>query len=140
MTESVEFALYVGAKLLAYAAWAGLGLRLLRGRATLSGALGFGLLRLALGVVFGVTIFVVYHPQAGRDLLLDYVLIYVPVRWLEWSLLALLMVPQRPGWLLPRDGRQIAWRLGGIVLSFAVDMLLYPGSSASRFCVGRCLC
>jgi hypothetical protein len=130
--------LYVFAKLVTYSAWSWLGLRLLEPRAArVKLALGYGLIRLAIGVGFGTLVFIVY-PTDNENLLAKYLAIYVPIRFFEWGLLAHIMlqiqrVQQRP-WL-----RILAWIVGGIVASFAAD-LLSPEGLVGHFCVGRCLC
>ncbi len=132
----MAYLLYVVVKLACYAVWCWLGLRLWRPRdATVFRSARFGVLRLAIGIVFGIVIF--FAAGATReDLLWDYLKIYTPVRLLEWFILALL--------ILRKSGKKMSrqawlWCLGGIVVSFAAD-LASPEGVEGHFCVGRCLC
>jgi hypothetical protein len=138
---------YGGLKLVAYAAVCWLGLRWVARRpsAAVRAAL-LGALRLVMGLVFGVGIFlasawVVAGTGQGFDAqLLAYALVYVPVRWIEWSLLALLVVPASRslrGFVLGSDGRDRAWRCVGIVVSCTADvpvLLAVGGLPVGRFC------
>ena len=131
------YALYVGSKLLGYSLWCALGLYL-GGRKVFPAALGYGLARLAVGVGFGLTIFMLYHPDGSQNLWLPYFGIYAPIRWLEWSILAYWLKPgERLLW--SQNMRLNFWRAGGIVVSFAIDALS-PEGLHGMFCVGRCLC
>lgn len=132
----MTYLLYVGVKLACYMGWCWFGLRLWRpANASPLTALGFGVLRLIIGVTFGFFIF--FGAGATRDdLLWDYIKIYTPVRLLEWFILA---------WLILRNsamkfsGTAWLWCLGGIVVSFAAD-LASPEGLEGHFCIGRCLC
>ena len=128
---------YIGAKLLGYTLWSGAGLYLLK-RPSVSGAFKFGILRLMLGVAFGASVFMLYHPASSAHLILPYLAIYGPVRWLEWSILGKWQNPSDK-LLWSNDWRQNLWRLGGIAVSFGID-LLSPEGMKGMFCVGRCLC
>lgn len=135
MIRYMTYLLYVLVKLACYIGWCWFGLRLLRpSSATPLRSVGFGILRLGSGVVFGVFIF--FSVGATRnDLLWDYIKIYTPVRLLEWFILALLMV---------RAIRRLTpkawfWCVGGIAVSFAAD-LASPAGLEGHFCIGRCLC
>lgn len=130
--------LYVLGKFLGYALWCGFGLWLYRHEILWRRAIGFGFLRLLIGVGFGLVVFLAYHPDGGEQLLLPYLLIYIPIRWLEWSLAAKLMFPKER-LLWSHDQRMNGWRLGGILVSYAIDFLS-PEGMAGMFCVGRCLC
>ena len=127
---------YVAVKLLSYMAWCWLALWLWRTeRVSLSNVVAFGALRLAIGVVFGVTIFLIV-PAQPEDVLWKYIVIYAPVRIVEWFILVLIIGR--------KSDRQTAlnsilWCLGGIVVSFAAD-LASPQGVGGHFCVGRCLC
>lgn len=132
----MEYALYVGAKLIAYIAWCWFGLRLWRGSSgILIRAVALGFLRLAIGIVFGVTIFL-SGPISDEHLIWKYLAIYAPIRMVEWSILA---------WLIGRRSENqtalgwIMWCVGGIVVSFVADFAS-PAGVEGHFCVGRCLC
>jgi hypothetical protein len=132
----MAYAIYVLVKFAAYAAWCWLGLTIWR-PATVrwSKALGLGLLRLAIGVVFGVAIFFAV-PAQPDDVLWKYLVIYSPVRLVEWFIVV---------WVIRRHVESAApksallWCLGGIAVSFAADFAS-PEGVAGHFCVGRCLC
>jgi len=128
--------LYVTVKLISYIAWCWLGLRLWRAiSAGLIRAASFGVLRLAIGVGFGIAIFFVVSTQR-QDLLWKYIAIYTPVRMVEWFIL---------GALIGRKSdtqtvfNLVLWCVGGIVVSFVADFAS-PEGVAGHFCIGRCLC
>ena len=132
----MTYLIYVLVKLLGYAAWCWLGLRVWRPEAaTLWPSLGFGVLRLIIGVVAGVSIFFLVRVERS-DLLGKYIEIYAPVRLLEWFVLwsILRRTSGRAG-----VAKALCWCLGGIVVSFAADFAS-PEGLAGHFCVGRCLC
>jgi hypothetical protein len=134
-------AVYAIAKFLAYSAWCYLGLRLLQPAAahpTL--ALKLGGVRWFIGLFLGVGIFIFLHPIDANDAARLYVLIYSPVRLVEWGIMAFLIISRvrserASGVAFPA----FLWCLGGILVSFATD-LLSPDGIQGRFCVGRCLC
>ena len=132
----MEYLLYVAVKLICYSAWCWVGLRWLRQSSAWRGAFGYGVLRLAIGVIFGVFVFFAYQPSADR-LLLKYLVIYAPIRLVEWFIIAGVF-QWRGGQGIPCR-KMILWSLGGILVSFAAD-LASPEGVAGHFCVGRCLC
>jgi hypothetical protein len=130
--------LYVAAKLATYSAWSWVGLRLLEPRAAnLRRAIGYGVVRLAIGIGFGILVFI-FYPTDNEKLFAKYLAIYIPIRFVEWGLLAMLIL-RIQGVQQRRWGRILAWIAGGILASFAAD-LLSPEGLAGHFCVGRCLC
>ena len=45
---------------------------------------------------------------------------YVPVRWIEWTIMAAFLTPGllgKPHWFFGNTNRDRLWRLGGIVIS-----------------------
>jgi hypothetical protein len=131
----VAYLIYIVVKLAAYSSWCWLGLRLWRpGSATVLRAGAFGLLRLVIGVLAGATIFFLM-PTSATHLLQKYIGIYVPVRLVEWFILALIV---RRGSTQKTEG-MFWWCVGGIAVSFVAD-LASPEGLAGHFCVGRCLC
>src|SRR5258708_37859446 len=87
----MPYVLYVAVKLISYIAWCWVGLRLWRaGSTSLLSAAGFGILRLAIGVAFGVAIFLVV-PTQPEDVIWKYVVIYTPVRVREGFIMALII-------------------------------------------------
>jgi hypothetical protein len=128
--------LYVAVKLIVYIAWCWAGLRLWRtGSANFGRAAIFGVVRLAIGIGFGVAIFL-SGPIEPEHLLWKYIAIYAPVRMVEWFIMALI-ISRRSDTRRPLS--TILWCLGGIVVSFAADFASAEGI-AGHFCVGRCLC
>jgi hypothetical protein len=132
----MQYVIYVLIKLAFYTAWCWVGLLLWRPNSlSWSKATGFGILRLFIGVLFGVAIFILIAAQPN-DLLWKYLAIYSPVRMVEWLILA---------WIIGRksDNKRpmaaLLWCLGGIVVSFVADFAS-PEGVAGHFCVGRCLC
>src|SRR5438477_7031521 len=95
--------IYGAAKFIAYSCWCQVGLRLVRpvgaGRAA---ALRLGAVRWLLGLGFGVAVFFAAGSIDAADVASTYVAIYTPVRAIEWSIVAFLIVRDRaPG---PRSG------------------------------------
>ena len=137
----MEYAIYITVKLLSYSLWCWIGLRWVwPSRSSFPRAFGFGVLRLIIGVFFGVLIFFLF-PSSANNLLFKYVVIYGPVRLVEWSIIAGIM-----RWKAPRASQHsatplwpILWCTGGILVSFAADFAS-PEGIAGHFCVGRCLC
>jgi len=145
---------YLLGKALAYVGWCRLGLRWLAPEARRPGlrALGLGLLRMAMGALFGVGIFLasaaVYsalgagiQATRGSSMVLTYLSTYVPVRWIEWGLIELLLhrrARSPGGFLLGGGARARGWRLGGIALSCLADvpMILSIGGLP----LGRFMC
>ena len=132
---------YAIIKYIAYSIWCYVGLRLLTpaqakpGRAALYGAL-----RWLLGLVLGIIVFLaagsIDQTDAGRL----YLLIYTPLRIVEWGIIAALIMrklsDEQRGAV---SWRMVAWVIGGIAVSYLSD-LASPEGLAGKFCVGRCLC
>jgi len=127
VTDSTQLALYVLAKLIAYTVWCAVGIQLLwaserEENGELMAATGYGLLRLLMGVFFGIVIWLLGTMVAGslwktsqRDII-TYLLVYVPVRWVEWTILA---------WVIARNSPErigYGWRFGGIAISCLADV------------------
>ena len=132
----MSYLLYVVVKLIAYIAWCWVGLRL--GRAESAGfvrATILGVLRLAIGVIFGIAIFFA-GPVQPEHLIWKYVGIYAPVRFVEWLILALIIRRESHN---QNALNRTLWCLGGIVVSFVADFAS-PEGVTGHFCVGRCLC
>jgi hypothetical protein len=132
----MEYVIYVAVKLILYIAWCWLGLRLWRaGSAGFARATLFGILRLLIGIAFGLAIFFAASIEP-EHLLSKYIAIYTPVRMVEWFILAMMI----GGASETKTARNsMLWCLGGIVVSFAADFASPEGISG-HFCVGRCLC
>jgi hypothetical protein len=148
MPEGVLLA-YGAGKVFAYACvcYAGLLLVARRDRALVPLAAGLGLLRAAMGLGFGLLIFLasawVYLAADGGfgGQLLAYLTVYVPTRWLEWSLIALLAIPAARTWRafwLGADGRDRLWRVAAIAVSCLADIPVWL--VAGGLPVGRFMC
>ena len=63
-----------------------------------------------------------------------YLAVYVPVRWLEWSLIASLIERSGLAFLVPRSRGSVLFRLGGIGVSCLADVpMLVDGLPIGRF-------
>jgi hypothetical protein len=132
----MAYLFYIAVKLISYIAWCWVALRLWEASSTsLIRAAGFGILRLAIGVAFGLAIFFAV-PTQPENVMWKYVAIYAPVRMVEWFIMALIIGRTSDN---QTTLNSILWCLGGIVVSFAADFAS-PEGVAGHFCVGRCLC
>lgn len=132
----MQLIVYVLIKLVFYIGWCWVGLRLWQPESSRwRRASAFGLLRLAIGVMFGVAIFFTI-PIQRDDVLWKYLTIYTPVRLVEWLILV---------WILRHNSvnrnlwKILPWCVGGIIVSFVADFAS-PEGAAGHFCIGRCLC
>ena len=132
----MAYLFYVAIKLICYAAWCWVGLRLWRASANLKKAAGFGVLRLAIGVAFGTVVFFAAGSIQAENMLWKYLAIYTPIRVVEWLILALIIGRSSEK---QTTLNSTLWCVGGIVVSFVAD-LASPEGVAGHFCVGRCLC
>jgi hypothetical protein len=92
-----------------------------------------------MGIVFGVVIWLVGTEVAGslwdtphRDII-TYLVVYVPVRWIEWTILA---------WLIARNAAgsiDYRWCFGGIGISCLADLPLIA-STGWMLPLGRFFC
>ena len=132
----MAYLIYVLIKLAFYTAWYWVGLRLWQPNSSRwRKATAFGVLRLAIGVVFGVAIFITM-PAQPDDVLWKYVSIYTPVRVVEWLIIAGILYRNSDN---KRLASIVGWCAGGIVVSFVADFAS-PEGVAGHFCIGRCLC
>ena len=140
------FPVYVLVKYLAYSLWCYLGLRWLRDRKSFGAGVAFGSVRLGLGMIFGVGIFVIggmLHLNAPANPWLSYFAIYAPVRYVEWSILAALLGASGGQLFSIAGGATQRWIIGGIVVSHLADLpLIFFGGEGTRafLPVGRFLC
>jgi len=101
-----------------------------------------------MGLFFGVLIWLLSTTLMTRlgygfsQNLLTYLLVYVPVRWIEWTIMAMIIMPASfPLWRWA-GGTHIndrLWRLGGIAISCLADIPLIV-SLGGVVPVGRFLC
>jgi len=148
MDSKLGFLFYVGVKFVAYASWCALGLHVLGHQKPRVGkALGTGLVRLLIGVFFGVGIFLVggmMHLDVPLHPWRLYFGIYAPVRWIEWSIMAVVLAGSNihENFLLGSNNASRLWRLGGIVVSHLADipLILSAGRVTEMLPVGRFLC
>jgi hypothetical protein len=147
MDSKFSFLIYVGVKLLAYIGWCAWGIHVIGHRKPrLQAALGYGLLRLLLGVIFGVGIFIIgdmMHLNTPSHPWPVYFAIYAPVRWIEWSIMtvALGAGSSQRTFLLGTDSPSRHWRLGGIVVSHLADIpMILSEHVTGMLPVGRFLC
>jgi hypothetical protein len=132
--------LYALVKFLVYAAWCFPGLYLFAARPSLIGALKFGAVRWLLGLGFGLVVAIGLGSVSAKSVATLYLGIYMPLRVVEWSIMAVLLSRGGPGGrTLHCNPQTWLWVIGGIAVSFASD-LASPDGMAGRFCVGRCLC
>lgn len=146
MTEAA-LAIYGALKVTVYAAVCWFGLRWVGRRAGRSWppALGLGLLRALMGLGFGVGIFfasamvvaATSSDFAGQAI--AYLAVYVPVRWIEWGLIGLIVTPDTRhfgAFWLGANRRDRLWRLCGLAASCCADvpvLLAVGGLPVGRF-------
>ena len=147
---ALDSPLYLVIKLLAYCIWCFVGLRLFQPNTKFlpAKALGFGVLRLFMGFFFGIAIYFLGSfslTVLGSGLqqnVITYVLVYVPARWIEWSIMSAIIaasVPHASSWFLGWNHRDRYWRLGGILISCLADVPLIA-SLGGLLPTGRFLC
>jgi hypothetical protein len=125
--------LYFGVKFIAYTFWCYIALAKLShaGKPAFPRALAFGFLRLFMGLFFGVLIW--FLSAALMSLLgyglpqnvLTYLLAYIPVRWVEWTIMAVILLPGSfsfSQWSIGTSVQDRLWRFGGIAISCLADI------------------
>ncbi len=133
--SALDSPLYFVVKLIAYCIWCYVGLRLFQPAARLLPlrALGFGILRLFMGFFFGILIYLlssalITHIRAGLpENTITYLAVYVPTRWIEWSIMSALLshsLGSTSPWILGWNPRDRFWRFGGIAISCLADIPL----------------
>jgi len=142
--------LYFGGKFLAYSAWCYFGLRAFRPQnsPTLGRAIMYGAIRLSLGFFFGIVIYFLSSALITSlapglpENVITYLCVYVPVRWIEWTIMAILILPgplSASQWIAGNGRADRLWRLGGIAISCVADIPLIV-SLGGVIPVGRFLC
>ncbi|MDR2128698.1 MAG: hypothetical protein LBP52_06495 [Burkholderiaceae bacterium] len=132
---------YAIVKFIVYCLWCFIGLRLLApAHARPVAAIGYGALRWLLGLGLGIGVFILAGSIKQESAGLLYLLIYTPLRVVEWGIIAAILLGR---YKVGKSGgiyaRVISWVAGGILVSYLSDMVS-PEGLAGKFCVGRCLC
>lgn len=141
--------LYFFLKYAAYVFWCYFGLKKFRpgGEDQQSRAYMYGFYRLLIGFGFGLLVFLglmILAPGSGTTAAgsyLGYIGIYFPVRWVEWTIMSVLIIPESSSltqWLAGLRQSDRLWRLGGIGISFLADVPVLI--AIGGFPVGRILC
>ena len=128
--------LYLLIKLTAYGLWCYLGLRLFRPQQTqpILEALRFGVIRLFLGLFFGLVIFFLaafWGHTFGTGLpqnILTYLGAYVPVRGIEWTILVALLTPGCSARRVGSSAIAMATASGGSAGSSSPVWRIFPSS------------
>jgi len=131
----MDLLFYASAKYLGYSFWCLIGIKLASGTIDIKRGLSLGAGRWLLGLVFGIIIFFL-APATRENVHILYISIYVPVRIVEWWIMTHFL----PGRLKPLSLPHVGWILGGVAVSFLLDMTSPEMMEDGRFCVGRCLC
>jgi len=140
------FFFYLLVKYAAYTLWCYFGMRWLIQKDSFRAGMGLGFLRLLLGAFFGVGIFIVggmLHLEVPTHPVLMYFSIYAPVRYVEWTILLLVLRAGYTSSVPAGLGKRQAWILGGILISHVADLPLILTSSHGTkdfLPVGRFLC
>jgi len=141
---------YFSGKFFAYSVWCYFGLRAFRPQdsPTLGRAIIYGAIRLSLGLFFGILIYLLSSALITSlapglpENVIAYLAVYVPVRWIEWSIMAILILPgpiSPSHWIVGNGRTDRLWRLGGIAISCLADIPLIV-SLGGVIPVGRFLC
>jgi|GraSoiStandDraft_40_1057318.scaffolds.fasta_scaffold273355_2 hypothetical protein len=84
-----------------------------------------GLIRIAIGIVVGLSLSAAgMHLAFGRQFLIAWTSVMIPVRWLEWSLLVIISTGKTfslKRLLLGFDLPLRLWQAGGVLVSFLTD-------------------
>ncbi len=144
--ELATFLIYLVCKFAAYSFWCGVGARLHGHRSGLLWrGIVFGIVRLMMGAIFGLIAIVALLNALAvvtRDTWQLYLLVYVPVRWVEWSLMVLLLDKEGAslkGLVVGKTPASAYWRLGGIAVSCAADLPMI-GMLGGHLPIGRFMC
>ena len=147
--------IYLLVKIFAYVWWCRVGLEKRLQESTISGpsvvkrSLGLGIIRSILGLVFGVVIYfltISLLESFGSNMFgaqfLVYLLVYIPIRWIEWSIMALFLYGEsRSLWGFIWGGSAVdrKWRGTGILISCLADVPIIMGLHGHLF-LGRIMC
>lgn len=131
----MSIALYALAKYIGYSLWCIYGIKLASGKINVPRGFLYGGIRWLLGLGFGIIIFFFVRVDS-ENLYRMYFIIYIPVRIIEWWIMSTFL----PGGLKPLSKSYLVWILGGVAVSFLLDLVSPEWIEEGRFCVGRCLC
>ena len=128
-------------KYIVYSIWCYAGLRFISPTsATLRQSTKFGAIRWLLGLFFGLSVFFLVGSISKDDALLNYIIIYTPLRLVEWGIMAFLLIKYAKWQIHPnKKWIIVSWIFIGILISFLSD-LVSPEGLNGKFCIGRCLC
>lgn len=138
---------YFALKYAAYASWMYLGIQLFASRGGVPRALMLGLLRVVMGLAFGFLIYlgstavaIAAHDAGLAPQVVAYLGVYVPVRWIEWGIMEVILRPSASPahLLLDIDWIGRKWRCGGIVISCLADLVLF--ADVGGLPIGRFMC
>lgn len=133
----MTYVIYALAKLIGYSAWGYVGFRLHGRNPSFKQVLSIGSARWVVGLGIGAVLFFAVQPDK-ESAQAAYFAVYIPVRFFEWLLVGGLAYRQWPNF--KRDPKFFYWILGGIAVSFLLDLTSPEMMENGRFCVGRCLC
>jgi hypothetical protein len=128
---------YGVAKFLGYSAWGYFGYRLIHQKPSTAQTFSAGAKRWLIGLFVGMLLFFLVRPTP-ETLMRTYFAVYIPVRFFEWMALGKIVYKDWPHQM--KDRKFYLWILGGIIVSFLIDMISPEMIKEGRFCVGRCLC
>jgi hypothetical protein len=132
---------YAVTKFLAYSAWCYVAMRLVQhSTASVASSMRLGAARWLIGLFFGVGVFFSIGSIDAEAAARTYVLVYSPIRAVEWGIMAFVIARRASQPSLSNPTLRLsAWCVGGMLVSFLTD-LVSPEGLQGRFCVGRCLC
>jgi len=147
--------IYLLVKFAAYVWWCRVGLGKREGEpkppeGSLDGpSLGLGLFRSMLGLVFGAGIYLLtiqfiflFDSNMLGGEFLAYFLVYIPVRWIEWSIVAMIIFRHSRnvgGFVLGGSAVDRRWRAVGILISCLADIPIIAAMHGNLF-LGRIMC
>lgn len=137
--------LYALLKFAAYSGWCWVGLSLFQPgkERRLRKALLLGAARLLMGLAFGAAIYLLATLVAAvsRSQVAAYLLVYVPVRWVEWAILEAFIHPGARGFngfFFGAGETSRGWRARGILVSCLADIPVI--ASVGGLPLGRFMC
>jgi len=129
--ECLPFLIYVVVKAICYVSWCGLGATIHGHRDRINfKAFVYGFVRLVIGVILGafaIANLSIWMSELIKNPVVVYAIAYLPVRWVEWSLMAVLMDQEHrtvPNFFFGLTWKSRLWRLGGMAISCLADLPL----------------